>query len=58
MDPDNQILYVFLSNRVYPDAGNNKLRQYNIRTRIHEVIYKSLAAENAKRLASANAAQK
>jgi len=58
MDPDNQILYVFLSNRVYPDAGNNKLRQYNIRTRIHEVIYKSLAAENAKKLASANAAQK
>ena len=44
MDPDNQILYVFLSNRVYPDAGNNKLRQYNIRTRIHEVIYKALAA--------------
>ena len=44
MDPDNQILYIFLSNRVYPDAGNNKLRQYNIRTRIQEVIYKSLAA--------------
>ena len=44
MDPDNQILYIFLSNRVYPDAGNNKLRQFNIRTRIQEVIYKSLAA--------------
>ena len=44
MDPENKILYVFLSNRVYPDAGNNKLRQYNIRTRIQEVIYKSLAA--------------
>ena len=48
MDPDNQILYVFLSNRVYPDAGNNKLRQFNIRTRIHDVIYKSLAAGNSK----------
>ena len=47
MDPDNQILYVFLSNRVYPDAGNNKLRQYNIRTRIQEVIYKALAAGKA-----------
>jgi beta-glucosidase-like glycosyl hydrolase/CubicO group peptidase (beta-lactamase class C family) len=42
MDPENKILYIFLSNRVYPDAGNNKLRQYNIRTRIHDVIYKSL----------------
>ena len=49
MDPDNQILYIFLSNRVYPDAGNNKLRQYNIRTRIQEVIYKSLAAGNLKK---------
>ena len=48
MDPDNQILYIFLSNRVYPDAGNNKLRQYNIRTRIQEVIYRSLAAGKAK----------
>ncbi|GAA3964105.1 glycoside hydrolase family 3 N-terminal domain-containing protein [Hymenobacter antarcticus] len=48
MDPDNGILYIFLSNRVYPDAGNNKLRQYNIRTRIQEVIYKSLAAGKAK----------
>ena len=48
MDPENGILYVFLSNRVYPDAGNNKLRQYNIRTRIHEVIYKSLAAGKTK----------
>ena len=45
MDPDNSILYIFLSNRVYPDAGNNRLRQYNIRTRIHDVIYKALAAE-------------
>jgi beta-glucosidase-like glycosyl hydrolase/CubicO group peptidase (beta-lactamase class C family) len=44
MDPDNGILYIFLSNRVYPDAGNNKLRQYNIRTRIHDVIYKAMAA--------------
>ncbi|OGX82876.1 glycosyl hydrolase [Hymenobacter lapidarius] len=48
MDPENNILYIFLSNRVYPDAGNNKLRQYNIRTRIHDVIYKSMAAGSAK----------
>ena len=44
MDPENDILYVFLSNRVYPNAGNNKLRQFNIRTRIHDVVYKALAA--------------
>ncbi|SET74966.1 glycoside hydrolase family 3 N-terminal domain-containing protein [Hymenobacter actinosclerus] len=42
MDPENKILYIFLSNRVYPDANNKKLVQYNIRTRIHDVIYKAL----------------
>jgi beta-glucosidase-like glycosyl hydrolase/CubicO group peptidase (beta-lactamase class C family) len=47
LDPDNQILYVFLSNRVYPDAGNIKLRTYNIRTRIQEVIYKAMARNGA-----------
>ncbi|KAA9332299.1 serine hydrolase [Hymenobacter busanensis] len=45
MDPENKILYIFLSNRVYPDAGNNKLRQYNIRTRIHDVIYKAIITD-------------
>jgi beta-glucosidase-like glycosyl hydrolase/CubicO group peptidase (beta-lactamase class C family) len=49
MDPENRILYVFLSNRVYPDAGNNKLRQYNIRSRIHDVIYRSVVTEVAKK---------
>ncbi|HET9506172.1 MAG TPA: glycoside hydrolase family 3 N-terminal domain-containing protein [Hymenobacter sp.] len=48
LDPDNQILYVFLSNRVYPDAGNVKLRTYNIRTRIQEVIYKAMEAKSPK----------
>ena len=48
LDPDNQILYVFLSNRVYPDAGNIKLRTYNIRTRIQEVIYKAMEQRGAK----------
>jgi beta-N-acetylhexosaminidase len=48
LDPDNQILYVFLSNRVYPDAGNVKLRTYNIRTRIQEVIYKAMAPAQVK----------
>jgi beta-glucosidase-like glycosyl hydrolase/CubicO group peptidase (beta-lactamase class C family) len=48
LDPDNQILYVFLSNRVYPDAGNIKLRTYNIRTRIQEVIYKAMVPAQVK----------
>jgi CubicO group peptidase (beta-lactamase class C family) len=42
VDPENKLVYVFLSNRVNPDEANTKLTTYNIRTRIHDVIYKSL----------------
>jgi CubicO group peptidase (beta-lactamase class C family) len=38
-DPKNQLVYVFLSNRVYPDAANNKLAEMNIRTDIHDLLY-------------------
>ncbi|WP_371415936.1 glycoside hydrolase family 3 N-terminal domain-containing protein [Pontibacter sp. SGAir0037] len=41
-DPDTNLIYIFLSNRVYPDAGNQKLVKYNIRSRIHDVIYKAI----------------
>ena len=37
-DPESGILYVFLSNRVYPDAENHKLIRMNIRTEIMKVI--------------------
>ena len=46
VDPDTNLVYVFLSNRIYPDAENTKLVQYNIRTRIHDVIYKSILPKN------------
>ncbi|HEX2935635.1 MAG TPA: glycoside hydrolase family 3 N-terminal domain-containing protein [Bacteroidales bacterium] len=42
-DPENGLLYIFLSNRVCPDAENNKLVEMNVRTRIHEVFTKALA---------------
>jgi len=38
-DPANGIVYVFLSNRVYPSAKENKLAKLNIRTKIQQVIY-------------------
>ena len=41
-DPDADLVYVFLSNRVYPDAGNNKITRMDIRTRIQEIIYRSI----------------
>lgn len=42
VDPDHQIIYIFLCNRVYPTRNNKKLSALNIRTRIQDTIYKSL----------------
>ena len=41
-DPENEIVYIFLSNRTYPDATINKLSKENIREDIQKVIYESL----------------
>jgi CubicO group peptidase (beta-lactamase class C family) len=41
-DPAEQLVYVFLSNRVYPDAENNKLVKLSIRTNIQDVIYTAI----------------
>lgn len=42
VDPDNQLIYIFLSNRVNPTRNNNKLGSLDIRTRIQDTIYKAL----------------
>ncbi len=41
-DPDNGMVYVFLSNRTFPDAENRKIISSGIRTRIMQVIYTSI----------------
>lgn len=41
-DPKYQINYVFLSNRVYPDAENWKIVSMNIRSDIQRVIYEAV----------------
>jgi beta-N-acetylhexosaminidase len=41
-DPDTQIVYVFLSNRIHPDATNKKLLTMDVRTNIMEVIFNSI----------------
>ena len=42
VDPKNKLVYVFLSNRTYPNDGINKLAKLGIRTKIQDIIYKSL----------------
>jgi len=41
-DPEHDLVYIFLSNRVHPDMGNNKLIDMNVRTEVQQVIYQSL----------------
>ncbi len=41
-DPDNGLLFIFMSNRVYPTRNNSKLYDLNIRTAMHQAIYDCL----------------
>ena len=41
-DPENGLVFIFLSNRIYPDAGNPKIMEYDIRTNLHQVFYDAL----------------
>lgn len=45
VDPQNQVLYVFMSNRVHPDQDNLKLIKDDVRTKVQEVIYGSIVEE-------------
>ena len=45
-DPENDLIYVFLSNRTYPNSANNSLLKDHVRTEIHDVIYRSLDGNN------------
>lgn len=42
VDPEYDLIYVFLSNRIHPNASNSKLITSDVRTRIHNEIYKAL----------------
>lgn len=42
VDPDQELVYIFLSNRVYPSAENKSLITMNVRTNIQEIIYDSI----------------
>jgi beta-N-acetylhexosaminidase len=41
-DPEQDLVFVFLSNRVYPRADNNALNNLKIRSKIHEIVYQSI----------------
>ncbi len=41
-DPENGLVYIFLSNRIHPEANNSKIMDYDIRTKLHQVFYEAL----------------
>jgi beta-glucosidase-like glycosyl hydrolase/CubicO group peptidase (beta-lactamase class C family) len=46
-DPKEELVFVFLSNRVHPD-GSNRLLRMNVRSNIHEAVYQALRRQSAR----------
>ncbi len=42
IDPKYQLVYIFLSNRVFPTRDNNKISDLNVRTEIQRIIYENI----------------
>lgn len=42
VDPQYDLIYIFLSNRVYPTSKNTKISQQSIRTKVQQAIYESI----------------
>ncbi len=41
-DPTTNTVFVFLSNRVYPTATNNRLAKMNLRTKLQQIVYRAI----------------
>ena len=42
VDPEKDLVYIFLANRTYPEAGLNRLSREDIRANIQQVIYDAI----------------
>lgn len=45
-DPEKRLVYIFLSNRIHPRQYNKKLIEDNYRTRIQDIVYRSVITGN------------
>ena len=43
-DPEYQLVYIFLSNRVYPSRSHRKLYELNIRTAVQQLFYTAITS--------------
>lgn len=42
VDPEFNLVYIFLSNRVNPDASNEKFSKMNVRTNVQQAVYDAI----------------
>ncbi len=42
VDPAEELIYIFLSNRTFPTMRNNKLGKLNTRVRVQDVVYEAI----------------
>lgn len=45
-DPSENLVFVFLSNRIYPSTENKKINELNVRTNIQQAIYEAIKESN------------
>ncbi len=48
VDRQNNFIFIFLSNRVYPDIKNYKMNHMRIRARVHQAFYEAFPQQNKK----------
>ncbi|MEM9885038.1 MAG: serine hydrolase [Bacteroidota bacterium] len=41
-DPEHDLIFILLTNRIHPNKYNRKLQQYDIRSKMHQVVYDAL----------------
>ena len=46
VDPDNEIVFVFLSNRVHPSAKNQRINRLKVRQKVHQTVYDAIINDN------------
>ena len=49
VDPQHDLIYIFLSNRVNPTADNNQISRLNVRTNIQDLLYEFLGTNCQKK---------
>jgi len=42
VDPESNLTFIFLTNRIHPSPRNNKLKKYKVRSKVHSVVYRAL----------------